>query len=120
MTPETKQMRESWIREGEIVLGSGSGHLGIINMLRSYGMDHVAAKKASYDIFDQAKLRLMKSLRLQKVIAWLMIIGGILLPIITFLSGAGFYIFSLTPIGLGAVWLQKLPNPSRLPENNLD
>ena len=110
MTPEAKQMRESWIREGEIVLSSGRGHLGIINMLRSYGMDHVAAKKASYDIFDQAKLRLMKSLRLQRVVAWLMIIGGFLLP--------GLYLFSLTAIGIG--WLFKLPNPSRLTENNVD
>ena len=109
MTPETENMREGWIREAEVVLSAGRGYLGVISMLRSYGMDHVTAKKASYDIFDQAKLRLMKSLRLQKVVAWLMIIGGLLL--------SGFYLFSLTAIGI--CWLFKLPNPSRLTENNL-
>ena len=110
-------MRENWIREAVGILASHKGQLGVINMLRSYGMNIDASKKASFDIFDESKKRLIAAQRPKRFLAYCLMLSGILIPIGMLFTGLGIYIFSFTPLILGFVWLTKLPNPRRLPEN---
>jgi len=117
MNQETASMRESWIREAVSILASHKGHLGIINMLRSYGMSIDAAKRTSFDIFDESKKRLIVAQRPKRFLAYFLILSGILTPIGMLLGGLGLYSFAFMPIILGFVWLTRLANPSRLPEN---
>ncbi|MBK1856582.1 hypothetical protein JO972_16550 [Verrucomicrobiaceae bacterium 5K15] len=115
MNAELTSMREAWIQEAVTALARGRGHLGVINMLRSYGMNSHDAKKVSFDIFDAAKARLRKLLRWKRLMAWSMIA----LPFILLIFGYGNFIVTLWPLFAGITWLYKLPNPSRLPEEKL-
>ncbi|NWK56475.1 hypothetical protein HW115_12705 [Verrucomicrobiaceae bacterium N1E253] len=116
MHPDTQILRDQWIREAEVLLGMGKGHLGVINMLRASGMSTDMAKRTSFDIFDQAKIKLLKSQRLERCLAWLLITAGILAPVAMYIAKLDYYVFSIAPIGAGYMMLTKLPNPSRLPE----
>ena len=116
MNEDTALMRQRWISEAEIILGAGKGHLGVINYLRSQGMNGDDAKKASYDIFDQAKSRLMRSQLPQTILGWILIAIGVVTPIALFVLQARVVIFSLAPILGGIFVLFKVVKPSRLPE----
>ena len=116
MEKETAAMREKWIAESEIRLGAGKGHLGVINYLRQQGLSGDNAKKASYDIFDQAKARLMKRQRPQIIFGWVLILLGIITPIALFVLQARVVVFSVAPVIAGIFVLFKVVKPSRLPE----
>ena len=110
-------MRERWISEAEIILGAGRGHLGIINFLRSQGMSNDEAKKVSFDIFDEAKRRLMKGQRPQIFLGWFLIALGVITPIALFALQARIVVLSTAPILGGIFLLFKVVKPSRLPKD---
>ncbi|MEN8772728.1 MAG: hypothetical protein ABF380_16250 [Akkermansiaceae bacterium] len=109
-------VREEWIGSAEVILGAGKGHMGIITFLRSKGVERNEAKEVSFDIFDEAKRRLMRSQLGYRVVAWGFIALGILLPIALFLLSRGGVLISAVPIIGGTILLGKLVNPARLPE----
>lgn len=115
MDDDLQNLRESWIQEAVVVLSIGKGHLGVINMLRSYGMSNDSAMEISYDVFEQARLRLLRMQRGRKLLAWLLILSGMLIPFLMLLSGLGIWYFSFAPMAIGAAMLFKMPNPTSLP-----
>lgn len=119
MDSDLQKLREYWIEEAVVVLSIGKGHLGVINMLRGYGMSNDSAIEVSYDIFDHAKLRLLCMQRGQRLLAWCLIVFGVLLPLMMLFSGLGLWYFSFAPIGIGVAMLFKLPNPTSLPRKNV-
>lgn len=113
-----EDVREEWIRSAEVLLGVGKGHMGIIMFLRSKGLDADKAKRVSFDIFDEAKRRLMRGQRWYRLAAWIVIgLGVLMLPLI--------FIFMVPRVAFGAgalmvggaILLGKLVNPARLPED---
>ncbi len=107
--------KELWVEESVALLASGRGHSGIINMLRLKGMDLEMAQRVSGELFDVAKPRLVKKQRPMLILGWLFILIGILMPIVMFFSGIGYYIVSFAPCALGLTMLSKVHNPERLP-----
>lgn len=110
-------VREEWVRSAEVLLGIGKGHMGVITFLRSKGLGADEAKKVSFDIFDEAKRRLVRSQMGYRIAAWILIALGILLPLILFIMHSRVVIFAAAPIIGGVILLGKLVNPSRLPES---
>ncbi|MGD1979685.1 MAG: hypothetical protein PVJ98_09840 [Akkermansiaceae bacterium] len=111
-------VREEWIRSAEVILGLGKGHMGVIGFLQSKGLPPEKAKAVSYDIFDEAKRRIMKSQRWYRLLARILIIMGFVTMVggvILFWLRAAF-IGGIPMIG-GVMLLGKLVNPSRLPED---
>lgn len=119
MDSDLQKLREYWIEEAVVVLSIGKGHLGVINMLRGYGMSNDSAMEISYDIFDHAKLRLLCMQRSRRLLAWCLIVFGMFLPLIMLFSGLGIWYCSFAPIGIGVAMLFKLPNPTSLPRKNV-
>jgi hypothetical protein len=111
-----EDVREEWIKKAEVLLGVGKGHMGIIAFLRSKGLGPDEAKKVSFDIFDEAKRRLMRSQLGYRIVAWGFIALGVLLPTALFVMSRGVVLISAVPIIGGVILLGKLVNPSRLPE----
>lgn len=109
-------VREEWVKSAEVMLGAGKGHMGIITYLRTKGPGPDEAKKISFDIFDEAKRRLMRSQLGYRIVAWGFIALGVLLPIALFVMSRGVVLISAVPIIGGVILLGKLVNPSRLPE----
>jgi VIT1/CCC1 family predicted Fe2+/Mn2+ transporter len=101
--------------KAEVLLGAYKGHLGIINMLRAQGYSIDEAKRLSYPLFDEAKIRLIKSQRPLIFISLLLFFLGVFLPLIMFLIGASFNIFSTFPLIGGVIFWRKVVRPSRLP-----
>lgn len=111
-----KDIREEWVKRAEVLLGVGKGHMGIISFLRSKGLGPDEAKKVSYDIFDEAKRRLMRSQRGYRIGAWVFIVGGVVVlgaHVFGLLKGFGLAVFLI--IG-GVLILGKIVSPDRLPE----
>ena len=111
-------VREEWIRSAEVLLGVGKGHMGIITFLRSKGLDPEKAKRVSFDIFDEAKKRLVRSQRWYRLAAWFFIgMGFLMLPLVFVFKAPRIGIAAGVPMIGGVVLLGKLVNPSRLPED---
>lgn len=110
-------VREEWIGSAEEILRAGKGHMGIITFLRSKGLRPDEAKKVSYDIFDEAKRRLLRSQLAYRAVAWSLILVGLLLPVaLFFLMSGGLVFIAGTPLIGGGIMLGKLLKPSRLPQ----
>ncbi len=107
--------RERWISDAVVKLGAGKGHMGIIAYLRDQKMSPELAKKISYDIFDEAKRRLMRSQLGYRIVGWGLILLGVLLPVGLLLMHSRIIVFSGLPLIGGMILLSKLVNPSRLP-----
>ena len=116
MRDETAILREQLIAGAVDVLWAGKGHLGVINYIRLKGGNIGNAKKLSYDIFDEARVRLMRRQRIQIIIGWILIAAGVALPIIMFVMHARVMILTTAPILAGIAMLAKVIRPSRLPE----
>ncbi|MDA9831856.1 hypothetical protein N9C66_11015, partial [Akkermansiaceae bacterium] len=92
-------VREEWIGSAEEILRAGKGHMGIITFLRSKGLRPDEAKKVSYDIFDEAKRRLLRSQLAYRAVAWSLILVGLLLPVaLFFLMSGGLVFIAGTPL----------------------
>ncbi|MGJ8697815.1 MAG: hypothetical protein ACSHYF_15970 [Verrucomicrobiaceae bacterium] len=116
MSEEGVKLREGWISHAEVLLGAGKGHLGVICYLRDEGLAADDAKRVSYDIFDEAKRRLLKSQRVYRFLGWGLIAFGLLGPILLFVLRSQIVIVSAAPLLVGLGFLSKVANPSRLPE----
>ncbi|WP_159435077.1 hypothetical protein [Rubritalea squalenifaciens] len=116
MKEEYEQQRQEWIHQAEIILGSGQGHIAVINYLRSQGMSHDNAKAISYDIFDCARRKLMRSQFPLIFSAYVMMFVGIFVPIALFLVRSPLAFVSAPPFIAGIVLHYKVIRPSRLPQ----
>jgi len=110
-------VKEEWIKSAEVLLGVGKGHMGIISFLRSKGLTADEAKKVSFDIFDEAKRRLLWSQKGYLILGWFFIALGVLLPVVLLFMQARIVIVAGAPIIGGVILLGRLVNPSRLPED---
>jgi len=110
MDDDYAKMRDQWIGVAYNILKEGKSHISIITFLRSKGLSDENAKKLSKDIFVQAKKRLLKEQIALRVLAWLLIITGAILPIILLIMGR-VSIFAAFPVVIGIGILFKLPNP---------
>ncbi len=111
-------VREEWIKDAVLILGSGKGHMGIIIFLRSKGLAPDQARKVSFDIFDEARRRVWRGQMGYRLLAWTLIALGFLLPVVCFIITSGGLVFvAATPLILGGILLGKQLKPSRLPEN---
>lgn len=91
-------VREQWTGGAEDIIRAGKGHMGIITFLRSKGLRPDEAKKVSYDIFDEAKRRLLRSQLAYRAVAWSLILVGLLVAFALFFLMSG-----------GLVLLRELP-----------
>jgi len=97
------------------LLARGKDQWAVVNDLRAQGLSLEEAKRESAAVFDEAVIRLRHAQRLKRLLAWLLIASGPLLPLGLAYAGFGFVIFSLAPVGLGIALLYKLPRPRRIP-----
>lgn len=121
MIVESTNFRDDLVQQASQVFAHGKGHLGVINMLTTMGFSNDEAKAVSYEIFDDAKLHLRRSQLHIRCVAWGLILIGVLLSLVPGIIYRGFELrtlaisFILAFIGIRT--LSKLPNPSRLPNN---
>ncbi len=113
------EKRKMWISRSVDILGSGKGHIGVINFLRTQGLSPDSAKVVSYDIFNQAKARLMRQQLPHRIIAWILIGVGAVSAIVLFIMG-WVAAYTFVAVGLGLILLFRLPNPKRLPKSPQD
>jgi hypothetical protein len=97
------------------LLGRGKDQWAVVNDLRAQGLSLEEAKRESAAVFDEAVIRLRHAQRLKRLLAWLLIASGPLLPLGLAYAGFGFVIFSLAPVVFGIALLYKLPRPRRIP-----
>lgn len=111
-------VRDEWIKDAEVILGSGKEHMGIIIFLRSKGLGPDQARKVSFDIFDEARSRLLRGQMGYRFLAWTLISLGFLLPLVCFIMTSGGLVFvAAAPLILGGILLGRQLKPSRLPED---
>lgn len=116
LSNESECQREQWVQKAEVLLGSGQGHIALINYLRTQGMSHDDAKKISYDIFDEAKRRLMRSQKGIIALGYFLIFIGIFTPLALLILQARLVVIAAAPVLAGLFVLSKVVRPSRLPE----
>jgi hypothetical protein len=114
-TEDHQEFLGKYASKAEVLLGAYKGHLGIINMLRAQGYSIDEAKRLSYPLFDEAKIRLIKSQRPLIFISLFLFFLGVFLPLIMLLMGASFTILSTVPLIGGVIFWRKVVRPRRLP-----
>ena len=124
MIVDPANLRDDLVQQASQVLARGKGHIGVINMLTTQGLNNDEAVTISHDIFEDARLHLRRSQLYVRFVAWGLIIGlPLILAILTVLSIIDedlvivLLLVSGVPIFYGIRTLSKLPNPTRLPKN---
>ena len=116
MGKDVVAIREGWIRRGTDILEEGKGHLGIINMIRSEGVDDDKAKRLSYDVFDEAVSRLRRRRRPHRMIGTILVLVGVFPFFAGALGQQKAMLVSGLPVILGVYMLSRQPRATRLPE----